>query len=230
VDAPRSTDVSEHVARDVVRRVVAAQELERRRLARELHDEAAQSLASILLGLRDLDRTLEHEDSRAAVARIRELAADTLADVRRLAVELRPKALDDFGLVPALDQLARTFSDDTGLRVDVISELDGERLSEEARITLYRSLQEALTNVAKHAQARAVSIVLRRRDTSVVALVEDDGRGFDLTGPTEGFGLQDLRERLALVGGRLTIESGPGAGTTLVVEVPDAGDAPPPLP
>ena len=212
------------MARDALRRVVAAQELERRRLARELHDETGQSLTSILLGLRALEDslgdTLDGDEARAAVAGLRELAVHTLQDVRRLAVELRPKALDDFGLVPALERLAETWSDQTGIEVDFVARLGEEQLSSEIVTALYRIVQEALTNVVKHARARHVSVLLTSKNGAVVAVIEDDGRGFDPTAASDGFGIQGMRERVELVNGRLRIESGPESGTTLVVEVP----------
>ncbi len=218
--AAMAVDLSERVARDALRRVVAAQELERRRLARELHDETGQSLTSILLGLRSLEDSLEGDESRAAVADLRELAVSTLQDVRRLAVELRPKALDDFGLVPALERLVETWSDQTGIVVDFVAHLGDEQLSNEVATALYRIVQEALTNVVKHARARNVSVLLTRKNRSVAAVIEDDGRGFDPTAASEGFGILGMRERVELVNGQLRIESDADSGTTLVVEVP----------
>jgi two-component system, NarL family, sensor histidine kinase DevS len=218
--AAMAVDLSERVARDSLRRVVAAQELERRRLARELHDETGQSLTSILLGLRALEDSLERDDSRAAVARLRELAVNTLQDVRRLAIELRPTALDDFGLVAALERLAETWSGQTGIEVDFVARVSEEQLSNEIATTLYRIVQESLTNVVKHARARHVSVLLTRKNGTVVAVIEDDGRGFDPTVSSDGFGIQGMRERVELVNGHLKIESEPDSGTTLVVEVP----------
>jgi signal transduction histidine kinase len=221
--APRAAvavDLSQRVSRDALRRAVEAQELERRRLARELHDELGQVLTSILLGLRAAEEAPSDEDARRSVAELRELVHTTLQDVRRLAVELRPKALDDFGLVPALRRLAETFAEQSGLSVEVEDRLDGARLSSEVETTLYRIVQEGLTNVVKHARASSVSILLVRRAGSVAVVIEDDGQGFE---PDEtrddGFGLVSIKERLALVDGSLDIESGE-SGTTLRVEVP----------
>jgi signal transduction histidine kinase len=216
-----AVDLSRRVARDSLRRVVAGQEVERRRLARELHDETGQALTSILLGLRAVEESADSDDLRAAVSNLRELVVTTLQDVRRLAVQLRPKALDDFGLLPALERLAQTFTESSGISVDVESQLGDERLPSEAETTLYRIVQEALTNVVKHAEATTVSILLLRRDGSATVVIEDDGRGFDPGNTRAGsFGLEGMRERAELHDGRLTIETSPGAGTTLVVEVP----------
>jgi signal transduction histidine kinase len=214
-------DLSERVARDSMRRVVAGQELERQRLARELHDETGQALTSILLGLKGIEEAAETDEARQSVLAVRELVVATLQDVRRLAVELRPKALDDFGLVPALERLSETFAEQADVEVHVEAVLGEERLPREIETALYRIVQEALTNVIKHANAGTVSVVLTRQGDRVAVVIEDDGRGFDPGAqPGEGLGLVGMRERIALVDGRLSIESGAGRGTTIAVEVP----------
>jgi signal transduction histidine kinase len=219
--AAAAVDLSERVSRDVVRRVVEAQELERARLARELHDETGQALTSILLGLKPLEETAATDDARSAIALLRELVVSTLQDVRRLAVELRPSALDDFGLVTAVERLVDGFRDQSALAVDLEAQLGEERLPSEVETAFYRIVQEALTNIVKHAGATRVSIVLTRRDGSVAAVVEDDGAGFDVNATSEdGLGLVGMRERIGLVGGRLRIESAHGSGTTVRAEVP----------
>jgi signal transduction histidine kinase len=214
-------DLSERVARDALRRVVAGQELERRRLARELHDETGQALTSILLGLKGLEDAKDGPEISRSVAELRELVVETLQDVRRLAVELRPKALDDFGLVAALERLAETFAEQTGIGVHVEAALGDARLTPEVETAVYRIVQEALTNVIKHAQAGTVSLVLTRKGDQVVTVIEDDGRGFDPAQAEDArLGLVGMRERIALVDGRLSVESRPGEGTTIVAEVP----------
>ena len=216
-----AVDLSERVGRDALARVVQAQELERKRLARELHDETAQALTSILLGLKPLERNATSDEDQAAVASLRQLVVSTLQDVRRLAVELRPSALDDFGLTTAVERLAATFRDNTGLRVDLEAQLGDDRLPNEIETTLYRIVQEALANVIKHADASHVSILLTRNRQSVAAVVEDDGRGFDQNHTGGGvLGIVGMRERVGLVGGRLRVESAQGAGTTVAAEVP----------
>jgi signal transduction histidine kinase len=215
-----AVDLSRRVARDALRRVVEGQELERRRLARELHDETGQALTSILLGLRALDEARESDELRRAAGDLRELVVATLQDVRRLAVQLRPKALDDFGLAAALERLAQTFGDATEIRVELEPRLGEERLPPDVETTLYRIVQEALINIVKHAEARNVSILLLRRERTATVVIEDDGKGFDPAATREeGLGLLGMRERVALHDGRLTVESVPGSGTTLVAEV-----------
>ena len=217
-----AVDLSERVSRDAVRRVVEAQELERRRLARELHDETGQALTSILLGLKPLEQAVDTPQERAAVASVRALVVSTLQDVRALAVELRPSALDDFGLVPAVERLSANVREQSGLRVDLEAQLGNDRLATEVETALYRVVQESLTNILKHADASHVSILLARKQDGVVAVIEDDGAGFDPAGAREdALGLAGMRERVELLGGRLRVESSSGAGTTLVAEVPD---------
>jgi len=213
-------ELSERVAKDALRRVIAGQELERQRLARELHDETGQALTSILLGLKAVEEAAGDEERRRSMLALREQVVSTLHDVRRLAVELRPKALDDFGLVPALERLAETVAEQAHVTIHVEDSLGDARLSAEVETALYRIVQEALTNVVKHATAQTISVVLTRQGDRIVLLVEDDGPGFDPLAAHEGLGLLGMRERIALVDGRLQVESGAERGTTIAVEVP----------
>ena len=216
-----AVDLSERVARDTVRRVVEAQELERGRLARELHDETGQALTSILLGLKSIRAAGSEADAERAEADLRALTVQALQDVRRLAVELRPAALDDFGLAAAVERLAETFEERTDIRTALEVNLPDGRLPPDAETVLYRFIQEALTNVVKHAGAQRLSIVLTQRDGGVRVVVEDDGRGFETDDVRQdALGLTGMRERIALVGGTLEIESSTGAGTTIVAYVP----------
>ncbi len=216
-----AVELRQRVTRDAFRRVVSAQELERRRLARELHDETGQALTSILLGLRGLEEVKDEQMLHASVAEVRDLVRSTLQDVRRLAVELRPKALDDFGLVAALERLTDSFGEQTGIAIEFVQNVPEGRLPPDVETALYRIVQESLTNVVKHARADRVSIVLTRKADSVSVLVEDDGIGFEPGRErAEGLGLLGMRERVSLLGGRVAIESRPGSGTTFVAEVP----------
>ena len=216
-----AVELSQRVARDAVRRVMQAQELERQRLAHELHDETGQALTSILLGLKPLEEALADHPARAALAELREHVVSALQDVRRLAVELRPAVLDDFGLVPALERLTDGFAEQPDVRIDFHSALGELRLRSEIETTLYRVVQEALTNIVKHANAHNISVSIARRTSTVAAVIEDDGAGFDPRAVREeSVGLLGMRERLSFVDGRLEIESRLGAGTTIVAEVP----------
>lgn len=215
-----AVSLSERVARDTLRRVVEAQELERRRLARELHDETGQALTSILLGVKAIRASHTPAEAERAEADVRAQVVQALQDVRALAVELRPSALDDFGLVPALERLAETFQARSGLETLVQANLDA-RLRPEIETALYRVVQEALTNIVKHAGAEHVSIVIRSRGGTVAATIDDDGRGFAAEDVrTDALGLLGMRERLALIGGTLEVESSPDSGTTIAAQVP----------
>jgi signal transduction histidine kinase len=219
--AAAAVDQSRRVAGKALRQLVETQEVERRRLARELHDQTGQELISVLLGLKAVEDAVDPETRARALGAVRAQVVDTLHDVRRLAVELRPKALDDFGLAPALERLAHTFAGQTSLKLEIEAQLGEQRLPSEIETALYRIVQEALTNIAKHADARSVSIVLRRAQGAVTAVIEDDGRGFDLAAAAgDGTGLDGMRERLALIGGTLKIETRVGGGATLVAVVP----------
>jgi signal transduction histidine kinase len=215
-----ASEIRDAARRETLRRVVEAQERERRRLAIELHDETGQSLAAVLMGLRRLEESGDPEGMRATVQELRATVVNAVQELRALAVELRPKALDDFGLGPALERLIDTYSRRTGLAVE--SHLGGleSRLPEPVESAFYRIAQEALTNIAKHAGASSVSIVTRRDADKLTMVVEDNGAGFEAAAPAGGLGLVSMRERAELLGGSLTVESSPEHGTTLVVEVP----------
>jgi signal transduction histidine kinase len=212
----------------LLQRLATAQEEERRRLARELHDQTAQHLTALSLGLKSL-RDASPEPSPAG-RRLQDLQGltDLLGrQVHDLALELRPPAIDDLGLHMALLNHAEEWSGRSGVDVDFhCTGLDDGRLPLPIESALYRVVQEALTNVFKHAAAQRVSLVLRRSSDQVLAIVEDDGRGFDaeaVLGPSGAdgrLGLLGMQERLALVGGTLTVEAVPGGGTTVIARIP----------
>ncbi len=206
--------------------VLAAQEDERKRIARELHDETAQSLTTLLVRLKMLERAKSAAELRGQIHELRELTVETLEAVRKLAVELRPSTLDDLGLVAALEAYAEAYATRIPVAVDfAASGFDGqERLPPQLELVLYRVVQEALTNVAKHAAASHVRVALRRLPGELAASVEDDGCGFDveemMRSRERGLGLFGMQERLALVEGHLSIRSERGRGTRVVATVP----------
>jgi signal transduction histidine kinase len=214
------SEVREESRRNTLRRVVDAQEEERRRLAIELHDETGQSLAGVLMGLRRIEEAQRLEDVRQTAAELRETVQNAVQELRALAVELRPKALDDFGLAPALERLTDLYSRRTGIPVSTHLLGLEERLPGPVESALYRIAQEGLTNIAKHAGASTVSLVVRRDGDRVLMILEDDGEGFDPTEHSEGLGLLSIRERAELLGGAVRVESKPGSGTAIAVEVP----------
>ncbi len=214
----RAAELQAAERREMLRRVVDAQEHERRRIARELHDETGQALTSVLLGLRLLEQT--SPEVGAAVSELRETIASAIQELRALAVELRPKALDDFGLEAAIERLADMLARRTGIVIDVhVAGLDA-RLPGDVETAIYRIVQESLTNVAKHAGAATASVTVHGLPGSVTAVIEDDGRGFDPTVITPGLGLGSMLERAELVSGTVKVESRVDGGTTIAVEVP----------
>jgi signal transduction histidine kinase len=206
-------------------RLLAVQEEERTHIAGELHDRAGQSMTSVLVRLKSMAREAPDEEGRGLVDELRELVTDCMKDIRDIAVAVRPATLDRLGLVSALEQELQTLARRFDLRVDFVAEdASADGLPPDAEIAIFRVLQAALTNVARHAEARAVSVVIQRRDAIVSVIIEDDGVGFDvdvvLAGPVEGrFGLMAMEERLRPFGGTIRFESAPGAGTTVFVEV-----------
>jgi len=208
------------------RRLVEVQEAERSHIARELHDETGQALSSLLLGLGLLER--EADQPEAVVARaveLEELTDEMMDNLHRLAMNLRPATLDHLGLVAALEQYVESFVRQYGVQVQFETVGLGEkRLASPVETSLYRIVQEAMTNVIRHAQASHVDVLVERRDDRVVALIEDDGVGFDVQEAlrTGRLGLFGMRERAEMLGGSLVIESKLGTGTTVLVEVPDA--------
>jgi signal transduction histidine kinase len=203
--------------------VLTAQEEERTRIARELHDDTAQALTSVLVRLRLLERSAEDKRLRSGLAELRELTVETLEGVRRLAIDLRPPMLDDLGLEAAIQSHVQDFSRRWQINVTFTSSGLG-RIPPNVELVLYRIVQEALSNVAKHASASRVETHLSRKGRTLRLLVEDDGCGFDVEAAKgsrqSGLGLFGMEERLALIGGTLRVESSPGKGTRLSAEVP----------
>ena len=215
--------------RDVLRlQLVQAEEHERRRLARELHDEVGQHLTALGLGLQSLSDVASpgsEVDRRAE--QLRGLVTSLSQEMHALAMRLRPKALDDFGLQAALEAYVDAWSHCSGITVDLHATEGTERLPPDVESAIYRVVQEALTNVAKHSRATRASVVVERRDGQIVAIVEDNGRGFDPRPADEqksvaGMGLLGIHERALLLGGSAQVESTIGSGTTVLVRIPVA--------
>jgi two-component system sensor histidine kinase UhpB len=202
------------------RLVLRAQEEERRRLARDLHDEVNQALTAILLRLEALSHSAPPELEEELVE-LKRLVNQAMNELLQLARQLRPTALDDHGLLPAMASQVRRFAAQTGIKTDLNTAGEGTQLQPDEEIAIYRIAQEALANIARHADARSVEVDLRSNGGSGVQLtVRDDGRGFEPDKPTRGLGLGGMAERARLVGGELTIESRPGSGTQLCLKVP----------
>ena len=203
-----------------VNKVITAQEEERKRIARELHDSTGQSLTSLLVGLKNL-KAVDNAAVPERIEELRDIVGHTLDEVRQMAWQLRPSALDDLGLVSALQRYITDFQKRFNVQVDFVAKgIDG-RLPVEFETSIYRMVQEALTNIARHAQATAASVIIDRRHNTLRVIIEDNGVGFLPSARREkSLGLQGIRERAALLNGTLTIEAEPGHGTSLFIAMP----------
>jgi len=211
------------------KRLTQAREQERAKIARELHDELGQALTAIKINVSQLERELQHSESLKVLKRAQEtgeLAEQLLRQVRDLALSLRPSMLDDLGLEPALRWYAGRFAERAGIEIDLQVEGREERVPEEMRTVFYRTVQEALTNVVRHAQASKVRIALKFGAADLLAQVEDDGKGFEvdeISSTNSGrphLGLLGIRENVEELGGRLFIHSSPNQGTRITVKMP----------
>jgi signal transduction histidine kinase len=208
--------------RRALHRAVELQEEERKRLARELHDGIGQALTSILLRLKTLQEVEDVKEMNDRLNDLRFLTAQTIEDLRRLAMDLRPAALDSLGIVPALRWYTQQCAERTGLDIRFMGPEKYDRLSPEIELTLYRVAQEGLTNAIRHSRAQKI-VVFLERDLNLNAVrltITDDGAGFNATTLDRGLGLVGIRERVELLSGEFNIETDPGSGTQLWIEIP----------
>ena len=211
----------EILRRQLLDKVITTQEDERRRIARELHDSTSQSLTSLIVGLRMMETQCAQCASLTKATNLRQVASRTLDEVHDLSMRLRPGVLDDLGLAAALERLASEWQSLHKIPLDVVIQLN-ERLPSEVETALYRIVQEALTNIARHAQAKFASILVEKHSNTVRTIVEDDGIGFDVSA-NQGerhLGLLGMRERAELLNGTLIIESSSEHGTSVFIEIP----------
>ena len=204
---------------------ITAQEEERKRISRELHDQTAQSLTSILVMLRLMEKNGEPNAVRAQLSELRELTSNAIDEIGKLAMDLRPSTLDDLGLKAAVEWYARDYSQKMAANVDYEAIGIENRLPATVEIVIYRIVQEAFTNITKHAKADQVSVRLEQRAGSVLVTVRDNGVGFNTqdtlaAGERRSLGLFGMQERLALVQGSMQINSEVGQGTVLSIEIP----------
>ncbi|HEX5158447.1 MAG TPA: sensor histidine kinase [Ktedonobacterales bacterium] len=219
----------ENQVRNLSGALIRAQEDERQRIARELHDDTGQVLTLLLIRLKLLESLPGAEAIQPQIEELRGLIASAIDQVRRLALNLRPPTIDQLGLIPALRSLVATFTESTGLHVSVELPREPITLARERTLAVYRVVQEALTNAAKHAGARHISVVVRREGDWLVAVIRDDGRGFtpeSFAGRHRqppggaGVGLFGMEERARLAGGSLALQSAPGRGASVTLRVP----------
>lgn len=208
--------------------VIKAQEEERKRIARELHDETSQSLTGLVIGIRMVQEIVPDymPDVQERLENINDLAHATLNEVHTMAVRLRPSVLDDLGLAAALRSHAKEYTENTGIPVEMQLLGMSHRLTPELETVLYRVIQEALTNVARHSNATSCRVTLRRKEQVIQGVIEDNGQGFDSQTVMlsdekgRGLGLHGMNERIELVGGSLEFDARPAKGTTIFIEVP----------
>jgi two-component system NarL family sensor kinase len=228
----REKAAAEAKLRELPRLILHAQEAERRQVARELHDSVNQLLSSVKFRIQSVEARLSNSADAALSAEVektRALLDKAMLEVRRISRNLRPSELDDLGLVPALRTLCAEFSERTTIPVEIVCPNAAEKQPAEIELAIYRIVQEALTNVEKHAGARRVAVELEWEGGRLRLRVRDDGRGFDknavrdVTAKDTGMGLIDIEERVRLVGGTWTVESSPGAGTVIAVDLAPRG-------
>jgi len=214
--------------RKYLSQIIEAQENERKRISRELHDEIGQALTAIKFNLEMMDRDLPQLPSgtRVRLGEAKSLSNHVMAAMRQLSMDLRPTMLDDMGLIPTLRWYIQSFSSRLNIYSDFRAVGFEEKLPPQIETAFYRIIQEALNNIAKHAAADHIEILLERRNSVMRASVTDNGKGFDLgkvlhpESPERGFGIVGMQERVSLLGGRIDIQSTPGSGTRISVEVP----------
>ena len=213
----RQTQTDAEARRETLARVVETQERERRRLAQDLHDRTAGGLTSVIFALRRLERELADDGQRAQLREAREGVSSAIEDVRDLIADLRPKVLDDFGLGPALERLCETVARRSGLAVRPELDESLDQLPPDVATAVYRIVQEALSNVVRHADATTISVSAAILDDRLVVTVEDDGKGF--SAGSVGHGVEGMVERARMVAGRLDLESPAGGGARIRFEM-----------
>ncbi|MFC1941777.1 HAMP domain-containing protein [Chloroflexota bacterium] len=226
--ATYSLEEAKRILEQVLERLISAQEEERRRIARELHDAASQSLAAVALNLETIANDLpeKYHDTRERLALLKEQAIETMGSIRELALELRPAILDDLGLARAIKSYAKDYLGKRGIDINVNVNGSGQKLPAYSETMLFRIAQEALTNIVKHAEASQVNVELSFNASNAIMRVEDNGKGFDskslLNGANlrQSVGVYSMSERAMLLGGTFKIESEVGKGTFIYVEIP----------
>ena len=230
IDIPKRAEAERS---HLLRRLASAQEEEQRRISRELHDQIGQTVTGLSLGLKALEQGLaKGSNAEAATEQVRwleQLAAQIGRDIHRTASDLRPTAIDDLGIFRAIEAYVAEWQERYGVRVDIQTFGRDNPLPPDVAAVLYRLVQEGLTNVLKHAKASKVSIVLERKADGLALVLEDDGIGFDPenfgrnvsgSGQASGLGLSGMKERVALLDGTIAVESAPGKGSTIFVQIP----------
>ncbi|MDO8734805.1 MAG: sensor histidine kinase, partial [Elusimicrobiota bacterium] len=211
----------------LMQRIISSQEDERNRIARELHDSIGQVLTSVKIGMKSVESDILSEGGRKKIEKFRILLDASLEDIHNLAVELRPPLLTDFGLFKAIENYSKEFENNFDIKVHykIIKLSESYRLPSTIEIGLYRVIQEALTNIAKHANATEVDIIFEKTDSEMLLSISDNGKGFEtktIMSKTErrSLGIFGMQERISILGGNLKIDSIPRGGTKIGIEIP----------
>lgn len=208
--------------------ILIAIEEERKRIARDIHDGPAQSLANVVLRLEICEKLLDENPQKGKVEleNLKKLVKDSLKGMRQLIFDLRPMTLDDLGLIPAIKRFLKDFESHFQISTNLLISGEEKRLNQKTETGLFRIIQEALNNVAKHSQARKVRVTIAINQRYVIINITDDGKGFEVDKvlsrecSSESLGLPGMRERAELLGGKLTVKSSPGKGASITVNVP----------
>ncbi|MCR6108042.1 histidine kinase [Salipaludibacillus agaradhaerens] len=205
-------------------KIIQAQEEERKKISREIHDGPAQTMANVMLRSELVEKVLDQdgvEKARVEIHDLRRMVKNSLSEVRRIIYDLRPMTLDDLGLVPTLTKYLRNAEEHTGVSITFQRLGKEQRLPSEMEVAIFRFIQEAVQNACKHAEATEIVVKMEMKKDIVNAVIKDDGKGFDPAVKKEGsFGLVGMKERINMLDGRLSIDSKPGKGTLIMVQVP----------
>ncbi len=204
--------------------MIATQEEERKRISRHLHDDVGTKLSALKLFLSSLHEKAvdtNNEEIKKLAASSEQFVTETIKDVRELLLNLSPSVLEEFGYTTAVEGLINKINETKQIHFSLIIFGMKERLKKDYELALYRITQELINNVLKHAEAKNVSLQIGKRDNKIILMIEDDGKGFDVTAHKDGYGLHNLDARTKLLQGTLTIDSQPGKGTSALIEIPD---------
>jgi two-component system sensor histidine kinase DegS len=205
-------------------KIIHAQEEERKKLSREIHDGPAQTMANVMLRTELVEKVLDKqgvEKARIEIRDLRKIVKDSLSEVRRIIYDLRPMMLDDLGLLPTLAKYIRNAEEHTGINITFKNIGKERRFPPNMEVAIFRFVQEAIQNAYKHAEPKTIQVKLELTAEKVTAIIKDDGKGFDVLAKKEGsFGLVGMKERINMLDGRLSIDSKPGKGTLIMVQIP----------
>ncbi len=216
VDLRKLHDVQQQ---ELLKAVVETQEIERKRLAEDLHDSVGQVLSAIKLNLHRLDKTIDAGKEKTLLADTRNLTDESIQEIRNIIHNVLPPVLTDFGFIDALKALSEKIETATGVKIKLIKNIGDERFAPSIELALYRIVQEIFSNTIKHADANVIQVTLNREDNFLVIMIADNGVGFDLANVKHGFGLKNLQSRVQLINGKIDYYTKPAHGTLITIKV-----------